>query len=157
MHDTSASHASKALETKCLRFCPWCEDVRALANPERIDGAELVACIVDKLVLSLTCTGVVQAFVFRLSGCRIAGPLALWPMGSALPMIVTIVIGEWRITLRNATTWLSVIMIARLLTWSSPWPAPPSLCQGWGGAFSSYEGDIEWEQRCARFMAGDLE
>jgi len=28
MRDTSASHASKALETKCLRFCPQCQSIR---------------------------------------------------------------------------------------------------------------------------------
>jgi hypothetical protein len=60
------------------------EDVCALANPEHVDGAELVAYIVDKLVLGLTYAGVVQGFVFRLSGCRIAGPLALRPMCGAL-------------------------------------------------------------------------
>jgi len=28
MRDTSASHVSKALETKCLRFCPQCDGER---------------------------------------------------------------------------------------------------------------------------------
>jgi hypothetical protein len=52
------------------------EDVCALANPERVDDAELVAYIVDELVLGLTRTIVVQGFVVRVSGCRIAtGPL----------------------------------------------------------------------------------
>jgi len=54
------------------------EEVCSLANPERVDDAERVAYIVDKPVL-------------------IAGPLALQPMCGALPMMVVIVIGEWRI------------------------------------------------------------
>jgi hypothetical protein len=53
------------------------EDVCALANPERVDDAELVSYTVDEFVLGLTCAGVVQGFIIRVSGCRIAGPLAL--------------------------------------------------------------------------------
>jgi hypothetical protein len=66
---------------------------------ERVDDAELVAYIVNNLVLGLTCASVVHwGFVFRVSGCRIADPLALRPMCG---MIVVIVIGE---SLRNAIT-----------------------------------------------------
>ena len=47
-----------------------------LMNPERVvDDAEPVAYSIDELVPSLTCAGVVQGFVVRVSGCRIAGPL----------------------------------------------------------------------------------
>ena len=53
------------------------EDVCTLANPECIDNAELVSYIVDELILGLTCAGVVQGFIIRVTGCRIAGPLAL--------------------------------------------------------------------------------
>lgn len=50
----------------------------ALANPERVDNAELAAYIVDGLVLGRTYTAVVQGFVVRVGGCtRIAGLLAL--------------------------------------------------------------------------------
>jgi len=70
----------------------YLEDVCALANPERVDDAELVSCIVDELVLGLTCAGVVQGFIIRASGCRIAGPLALRPMCGALAMIAVVVI-----------------------------------------------------------------
>jgi len=48
-----------------------------LMNPEGVlvDDAELVAYSIDELIPTLTCPGVVQGFVVRVSGCRIAGPL----------------------------------------------------------------------------------
>jgi hypothetical protein len=52
------------------------EDVCALANPERVEDAELVAFIVDELVLGLTHW---QGFVIGISGCRIVGLSALRP------------------------------------------------------------------------------
>ena len=65
------------------------EEVCSLANPERVDDAEHVAYIVDKPVLGLTCAGVVLGFFFfKVSGCRIAGPLAFQPMCGALPLVI---------------------------------------------------------------------